>query len=240
MNLLINGDAKNIPLADGSIDIVFTSPPYNVNLNYGVYQDNKDSDEFYNWLFDVYCEIGRVMKDGSRIYSVLSDKLLFEMKTIQEDIGLNFVQILTWCKPNISGKAGRIPGDWNFLTEQILLFRKGKRTPMLNSNTNTHSYFEICTPQSNFKEGRFHPAQFPIELPNRIISRTPGKVILDPFMGAGSVGIAAIRNERDFIGIEIDNDYCNIAKKRIEIELMQPKLMNIKDNANQLTIGEII
>ena len=96
---------------------------------------------------------------------------------------------------------------------------------MLNGQSNTHSYFEICTPQSNFKEGRFHPAQFPIELPDRIISRTPGNIVMDPFMGSGSTGIAAIKNQRNFIGIEIDPDYYEIAKKRIKEALMQPRLL---------------
>jgi DNA modification methylase len=164
------------------------------------------------------------MTDSGRVYSVLSDRLMFELKPVMENIGFTFGQVLTWYKPNLSGGASRITGDWNYLTEQILLFRKGDRTPMINGKCNTHSYFVIATPQSNFSEGRFHPAQFPIALPDRIISRTPGKVILDPFMGSGSVGLAAIKNDRNFIGIENDPKYYDVSEKRIALAQMQPNL----------------
>jgi len=212
-------------MPDESVDVVFTSPPYNVGLSYGVYDDNREWGEFLSWLYDIYETIGGGLSNTGRLYAILSDLLMFESKQMLDDIGLNFGQVLTWCKPNLVGGAGRITGDWNYLTEQILLYRKGKRTKMLNGQSNTHSYFEICTPQSNFKEGRFHPAQFPIELPDRIISRTPGNIVMDPFMGSGSTGIAAIKNQRNFIGIEIDPDYYEIAKKRIKEALMQPRLL---------------
>lgn len=211
-------------MPDASVDIVFTSPPYNVGLAYIAYDDNREWNEFIDWLTSVYKEIERVLSDGGRIYSVLSDKLLFDLKPIQDKLGLTFVQILTWCKPNLCGGTSRISGDWNFLTEHILLFRKGKRTPMQNGNSNTHSYFVIATPQSNFKEGRFHPAQFPISLPDRILSRTPGDVVLDPFMGTGSTGLASIRNKRNFIGIEIDPNYFSVAEKRVKEAQIQPRL----------------
>jgi site-specific DNA-methyltransferase (adenine-specific) len=207
------------------VDLVFTSPPYNVGLSYKSYDDNDNWDVFLEWIDGVYKQIANVTADNGRIYSVLSDRLLFDLKPIQENHGLIFGQLLTWCKPNFGGGAGRITGDWNYLTEQILLFRKGKRTKMINGECNTHSYFVIPTPQSNYKEGRYHPAQFPIRLPNNIISRTPGNVVFDPFMGSGTVGIAAIKNSRGFIGIEIDPDYYAIAKRRIQEALMQPRLL---------------
>lgn len=224
---LILGDCLEVMkgMDDKSVDIVFTSPPYNVGLSYISYDDNRQWPDFLEWLRKVYIQIERVMSDGARLYSVLSDRLLFELKSILDDIGLTFAQLLTWCKPNLVGGAGRVNGDWNYLTEHILLYRKGARTPMQNGYSNTHSYFEICTPQSNFKEGRYHPAQFPIELPNRIISRTPGETVFDPFMGSASVGIAAIKNNRNFIGIEIDETYFSIAERRIKEAQMQPRLL---------------
>lgn len=229
-------------LPDKSVDIVLTSPPYNVGLKYSTYDDKKDWEQFVRSLTDIYSEIYRIMSDeGARIYSVLSDRLMFELKPILENIGFDFAQVLTWCKPNLAGGSSRITEDWNFLTEQILLMRKGKRTPMLNGVCNTHSFFVIATPQSNFSEGRFHPAQFPIDLPNRIISRTPGNNVFDPFMGAGSTGIAAVKNGRSFIGCEIDPVYFKIAEKRIHDAQMQPRLFEEnkeKDSAENVSLFE--
>ncbi len=117
---------------------------------------------------------------------------------------------------------GRITGDWNYLSENILLFRKGKRTPMLRSEiSNTHNWFVETTPQSNFKKDyqkRVHPAQFPVELIRKIISRTPGQVVLDPFCGAGSVCIAARDMDRDYIGIDLSEEYCRLAEERLALK----------------------
>lgn len=63
-----------------------------------------------------------------------------------------------------------------------------------------------------------HPAMFPVELPTRLIKMLTYKsdVVLDPFMGAGTTGIACVNTARRFIGIEIDEKYFNIAKKRVD------------------------
>lgn len=223
---LICGDAleelKKLP--DESIDIVITSQPYNCGLKYGTYNDNRDWTEYTEWIKQIFAETFRVMSNGARIYPVVSDSLAFSMKIILEDIGFTFSQILTWCKPNLTKGTKNTGGDWNFMAEHIILCRKGKRIPMLNGASNTHSYFVIPTPQSNYSEGRFHPAQFPIELPDRIISRTPGDVILDPFMGVGSVALAAMKNNRKFIGFDIDPDYVETAKKRVFLAQQQMRM----------------
>jgi modification methylase len=61
-----------------------------------------------------------------------------------------------------------------------------------------------------------HPAPFPIALIDRIITSTNAKIILDPFMGSGTTAIAALQNKRDYIGIELSQEYCRMAEKRIE------------------------
>ena len=100
--------------------------------------------------------------------------------------------------------------------EHILLFRKGKRTPMLSSHdVNCFSVFIYPSPQRNFKGGRDHPAQKPLELMKHIIYRTPGDLILFPFLGSGIDTRAAKDLKRKFIGIEINPDYCKIAEERL-------------------------
>src|SRR5690606_16366734 len=154
----VRGMAK---IPDGTVDIVLTSPPYNVGLNYTGFDDNASDGEFkaFNrrWLTEAY----RVMRDTGRAYVVVGDKMLWWFKDLAEQIGWTYVQLLTWCKPNMAGGAA-ISGDWDHLTEQILLFRKGKRTPMLNGEgVNTHNWFVETAPQSNFNghQRKRHPAQ---------------------------------------------------------------------------------
>ena len=199
-----------------SVGLIITSPPYNVGLKYDGYDDNLSQDEFVkfnkNWLTSAY----RVMKDSARIYVIVSDKMLFWFKDLGEQVGFTFAQKLVWCKPNFVGSAGKVTNDWNYMTEDILLFRKGKRTRMQNGDTTTHNWFVETVPQTNFKEGRIHPAQLPVSLCMRLIDRTPGNPVMDPFMGSGSVLVAAKKLGRDYIGIDIVENVVNSAKERIE------------------------
>lgn len=214
-------------MPDESVDLCITSPPWNIGKDYGIVRDDLSDDEYNelseNWLSQLY----RISREGSRAYVIISDKLLFQLKPLAEKLNWKFVQILTWCKPNLL-TTNKISGDWNYTTEQIMLLRKGKRTPMNNeiAGVTTHSYFVKAAPQSNFggHERRVHVAQFPVELPKWILSRTLGQKVIDPFMGAGSVGIACEQLNRDFIGIELNKEYVDLAKSRIMKEASQEKL----------------
>ena len=61
-----------------------------------------------------------------------------------------------------------------------------------------------------------HPAPFPVQLIDRIITSTNAEIVLDPFMGSGTTAIAALGNKRDFIGIDLSPDYCKMAQERIK------------------------
>lgn len=70
-----------------------------------------------------------------------------------------------------------------------------------------------------------HPAPFPVKLIDRIVSSTNAKVVLDPFMGSGTTAISAINYGRDYIGIDVSPEYCEMAEKRIERETAQARLI---------------
>lgn len=205
-NKIITGDCVDIMSSypDNSIGLIITSPPYNVGLNYDGFDDNLCEDDFrkfnYNWLAESF----RISKESARMYVIISDKMLWWFREMAESVGWQYGQLLVWCKPNLVGKHGKITGDWNHMTENILLFRKGKRIPMqAGGSTNTFNWFVETIPQSNHKMGRHHPAQLPFSLCYKIISRTPGEPILDPFAGSGQVLRAAKSLKRSYIGIEL-------------------------------------
>ena len=60
-----------------------------------------------------------------------------------------------------------------------------------------------------------HPASFPVDLARRAIAATPARVVLDPFMGSGTTAVAALQEGRDYIGLEISDEYCRYAGQRI-------------------------
>ncbi len=77
--------------------------------------------------------------------------------------------------------------------------------------------------QSMAKNGRVHPTEKPVGLMQRLLAKLPG-VVLDPFMGSGTTGVACVNLGRKFIGIEIEPRYFDIARKRIEEAYRQPRL----------------
>ncbi len=215
------GDCREVlpEIPDASADIVLTSPPYNIGLNYRGYDDRLPDEEYASMNQEWLAEVLRLASDGCRLYAVVMDSVGWLFKPWAEAVGWKYVQRLTWCKNNLCGTTKKISGEWNRLSEDILLFRHGKRTPMLNTLVGalTFNWFVFSTPQSNFggENKRRHVAQWPIGLPHLLIGRTPGALVVDPFMGAGTGGVAAVRLKRRFIGIDISPDSFDIAVERI-------------------------
>ena len=213
---IYHGDCREILPTLGAVDVVLTSPPYNCKLHYADYADDMDDGDFRQLNADWLRMAFGLATEGARLYAVVSDTMLWWMRPLAEGAGWRWGQLMAWCKPNFAGRAGRISGDWNNMTEWMMLFRKGKKTPMQNGTSSTHNYMVIPTPQRNWnEEQKKHIAQWPITLPLRLPSRTPGSTILDPFMGSGSTLVAAKRLGRSAIGIDVDKSACEIAAKRM-------------------------
>jgi DNA modification methylase len=158
--------------------------------------------------------------------------MIWWFKEIAEGAGWTYVQLLTWCKPNFVSTGKSISQDWNYMSETILLFRKGKRTPMLSDHDagTTHNWFNVATPQSNFTDGRIHPAQMPFRLCRRILARTPGEPVLDPFAGSGQVCRAAKALGRSWVGIELVPTVAERARQFISGEMRrQPGQLSLGD-----------
>lgn len=207
INQILIGDCREVMAGfpAESVGVILTSPPYNVGLKYEGFDDRLPEEDFRQFNFEWLQQAYRVAMDTARLYAVIGDKMLFWFRDYAEKAGWTYGQILTWCKPNFASHPSGISQDWNIMSEHILLFRKGKRTPMLNSNgmATTHNWFVEAVPQSNFKEGRIHPAQMSLKLCKKILSRTPGEPILDPFCGSGQVLRAAKALMRAFVGVEL-------------------------------------
>ena len=116
--------------------------------------------------------------------------------------------ILTWVKNNTS--MGDLKGDFAPKTEFIIFFHKGRK--LINGKRDPNVL--------EFKKTRneLHPTQKPVDMTEYMIGKfsDEGDVILDPFMGSGTTGIACLNTNRRFIGMELEEDYFNIAKERIE------------------------
>ena len=229
MGQLIRGDAlKELKVFPNNlIPLVCTDPPYNIGKQCGpraekkgkslfAWDDNQDPTTYWNWFKNVFAEIYRVMTDGY-LYVSHSDKGVWTAKPILETIGFNYIQSLVWWGKN--GYNLRLARHcWSYRHEIILFMKKGVPGPLICDEKGMWftSVIEASRPQSNYKEGRYHPTQKPVKLYKTLIQRTPGRVVLDPFMGSGTTALACQALGRKFIGIELYPKYCRIIKKRLE------------------------
>jgi len=100
-----------------------------------------------------------------------------------------------------------------------MMFQKGKRTPMLNAipETSSDAIMRYTRPQRSYSGElkRVHPTQKPVGLYHNIIARTPGDIVVDPFVGSGSVAMAAKMLGRRYLAFEIDPDMAETARERV-------------------------
>lgn len=173
--------------------------------------------EFKDWLPEVY----RVLKNDTHCYIMINPRNLKELWQQAETAGFTFQQLIVWDKGNST------PNRWYMNAyELILMLRKGKARKINNMGSSNI----IRVP--NIIRSKKHPTEKPVDLMTVLIKNSTDEndIVLDPFMGVGGAGVAAIDSGRSFIGIEIDQKYYAIAEKRI----MQPKTiievqMNIFD-----------
>ena len=157
-------------------------------------------------------EFYRLLKDGSHCYVMTNHINLIDMLNTFTDIGFHFIKSLIWNKGN------KIMGQYYMSQyEYILFFRKGKGKKI--NNCGTSDILSIPNKKTKDKDGKnIHDTEKPIELMEVLVNNSSqeNELVLDPFMGVGSTGLACIKNNRNFIGIEIDENYFNIAKSRLE------------------------
>ena len=224
MNKLICGDAleelKKMP--SESVDLVFTSPPYNLGENHHTgskrhspYYDNFSEIPYQETQVNVLCELYRVVKPtGSLFYNhknrikfgvcITPYRWLFKTDWIlkQELVWFNGSQNFDKCR-------------FYPMTERIYWLAIRAETKLFNT-INHHDFFNKSEwhPEGTNK---LHTRSFPEKMVSDILSCFPNaKTIIDPYCGSGTVGVVAKKMGKDFIGIEISPEYFKISQKRID------------------------
>lgn len=166
---------------------------------------NSNIIQFKEWLPDVY----RILKDGSHCYLMVNDRNLNSLLNECIKVGFELLNILVWNKGNV------MPNHWYMKSCEFILFlRKGKAKYINNQSSKQI----IDIPNVKNKE---HPTQKPVELMELFIGNSTNinDIVLDCFMGVGTTCIAAKKLNRNYIGVEIDTNYFNIAKQQLENNL---------------------
>lgn len=240
-NRVICGDSLEIlkELPDNCVDIIFTSPPYNFGLEYDTHNDTSNWDRYFEMLFDIFNECIRVLKYSGR-FVVNVQPLYSDYIPAHHIISNFFIQKkmiwkseILWEKNNYNCKMCTY-GSWKspsspymkYTWEFIEVYCKGDLKKVGSSKNADISAEEFkswvvakwnIAPERHMKEYG-HPAMFPEKLVERVLKlfSFKGDVVLDPFNGAGTTTVVAKRTGRKYLGIDISDEYCKTAEKRIK------------------------
>lgn len=223
MTELILGDtiATMASMKASSVDLILTDPPFQVisggsNIGAddgrptGILAKNDGKIFKHNSIkpADYLAECYRVLRPGRDAYFMTNNLTLRLMLNAAHEAGFKFHGMLPWIKNNCT------PSRWYMKdTEIVLYFYKSPARPI--NNPGDKQSFECANPR-----GKMHPTEKPVELMQRYVgnSTKPGWKVLDPFMGSGTTGVACQNIGRRFVGIEVDSDYYNVAKKRLGLK----------------------
>lgn len=198
---------KGIP--DKSIDSVITDPPYGMSFqsNYRKEKYKKiDGDNSLIWIDDFSKEIYRVSKDNTAHYIFCSFHNIDIFKQALQKY-FTIKNILVWEKNNTS--MGDLTGDFAPKTEFVLFIQKGRR--LINGKRDPNIFRFSKT------GNRLHPTEKPVDMFEYLLSKfsNEGNVILDPFAGSGTTGVACKNTNRNYILIEKEPEYIEIINKRL-------------------------
>ncbi|HAA37517.1 MAG TPA: DNA methylase [Firmicutes bacterium] len=242
-NKILCGDSLELlkELPDNCVDLIFTSPPYNFGLDYQEQDDDHYWQDYFAQLFSIFAECIRVLKFGGRIavnvqplFSdyipthhiisnyFLSQKMLWKGEILWEKNNYNckYTAWGSWKSPS----SPYLKYTWEF----IEVFCKGslkKEGSQKNADITAAEFKDWVTakwsiaPERKMKEFG-HPAMFPEELAKRVIKLFSfrGDFVLDPFNGVGTTTFVAQQLGRRYLGIDIAEQYCTAARKRLQKE----------------------
>ena len=234
LNKIHLGDAVELmnQMPAGSVDLIVTSPPYNLRNStgngmkngsggkwanaklldgYDTSKDDMPHDVYVAWQRESLKAMMRLLPENGAIFYNHKWRVQGGLLQDRQDIVEGFAvrQIIIWKR---KGGINFNPGYFLPTYEVIYLICKPdfKLAPKANA---LGDIWDIPQDLSNP-----HPASFPVELAQRCIQSTTAKVVLDPFFGSGSTAVAAEVLKRDWIGIDISEEYCNMARERIQRE----------------------
>ena len=239
LNKIICGDVVSImkDIPDESVDLIVTSPPYNLKNStgngmkdgrggkwanaalqkgYSHHDDCMPHDKYVRWQRDCLKEMMRIIPEDGAIFYNHKWRVQGGLLQDRQDIvnGFPVRQIIIWRR-----KGGFNFNAGYFLPTYEVIYLIAKPKFKLASKANSHGDVWEFTQEMNNK----HPAAFPVKLIDRIVSSTNAEVVLDPFMGSGTTAVSALNLGRKYVGIDISPEYCKMADERIKN--LQLKLM---------------
>lgn len=236
---IVNTDILNTDyIVKNSIDLMVTSPPYNVDIKYNSHDDQMSYKEYLDFTREWLSKCYKLLKDDGRFcLNIPLDKnkggqqsVCADITTIAKKVGFKYHSTIIWNEGNISRRTAW--GSWLSAAAPyviapveviIVLYKKNwkKISGSKQSDITKKEFMDwtngVWTFSGESKKRIGHPTPFPIELPYRCIKLFSfvDDIVLDPFLGSGTTLLACLKTNRRGIGVDIDHQYCRLAKKRI-------------------------
>jgi len=228
-----------------AVDLIITSPPYNVDIKYNSHKDDISYSDYLRFTKRWLAKAFSLAKDDGRLcLNIPLDKnkggqqsVYSDILHIAKEIGWKYHSTIIWNEGNISRrtawgsfKSASAPYVIAPVEIIIILHKNGWKKLSKGESTITKEEFiewtnGLWTFSGESKKRIGHPAPFPVELPKRCIRLFSYKndVVLDPFLGSGTTLVSCVQEGRKGIGVDVDKDYCGIAKKRLKPVIEEKK-----------------
>ena len=242
-NQIVCGNCINImeQIPVKSVDMIITSPPYNVDMKYDTYDDTLSLEEYLKFLGIVWKQSFRILKPGGRIAVNIANIgrnpfIPLSSLVTQQLLDCNFwLRGYVYWDKGMSGTSTAW-GSWKSASnpilrdsiEMIIVASKGPANIQHEgiSTITRNEFLEYVKSTWHFQaehSSKFdHPAPFPEELPRRLIKLYTyvNDVVLDPFCGSGTTPFIAKMEKRRYIGIDVSEKYCKMARSRCQQDVL--------------------
>jgi len=237
---LLKGDCIEIlnQARTNSVDMIFADPPYflsnggitchagkMVSVNKGKWDKSKGVIENHKFTLEWLKACQRVLKPNGTIWVSGTTHIIYSVGYAMQELGYKILNDIIWYKrnapPNLSCRYFTHSTEivlWAAKNEKSKHYFNYKLMKEMNQGKQMRNVWEIPSPPSNEKKFGKHPTQKPVELLTRLMlaSTKEGDLVLDPFSGSSTTGVAAVLLNRKFVGIELEDDYLQLSVKRLK------------------------
>jgi site-specific DNA-methyltransferase (adenine-specific) len=260
VNKIICGDSRKVlqKLEPGSIDLVFSDPPYNLTKAFGKNSFKQTSPDKYELMLEKWLEpLLPLLRDTASVY-LCGD---WRSASAIQRVGMKYLKLrnrITWEREKGRGSKTNwknasediwfftVSDDYTFNESEVRLKKrviapykengqpkdwKEEKTGNFRLTSPSNLWTDISVPFWSMPENTDHPTQKPEKLVAKIVlaSSNPNDLILDPFSGSGTAPVVASKLKRNFIGIESDMNYCLLAQKRLGLALEDKAIQGFSD-----------
>lgn len=243
-------------LPQNSVDMVFADPPYflsnggitcyagkMVSVNKGAWDVSQGIEENHKFNLAWLGECQKLLTKNGVIWVSGTAHVIFSVGFAMQQLGFKILNDIIWFKPNASPNL-----DCRYFThstETLIWAAKNQNSKHtfnyelmkhISNGKQMRNMWEISPPLPSEKTHGKHPTQKPLKLLERTLlaSTNEGDIILDPFNGSGSTGVAALKLGRKYVGVEMSQEYLNLTIKRIEDEFTNPRFRLAAEQALSL------